>query len=197
MAREVMILIQANPLKGPENRDFLGLKWQRWQRVPFGPKMKSKAQRKKNRYIGNFTYMGFTRCHFRAQKSLNSHGPPLPMALVMDLPQSRRGWFGTVPSVFTLFRSPPTLDRAKSITRAIEIAGVGPENQDDLEINRDIESTPPLHKRRIHLNCVGSFFLCACLAAQGSVWGEWAWGSGGGGGDQWLLIGHNHTLQYI
>jgi hypothetical protein len=29
------------------------------------------------------------RCHFRAQKSLHFQGPPLPMALEMDLPASK------------------------------------------------------------------------------------------------------------
>jgi hypothetical protein len=27
------------------------------------------------------TFLGFARCHFRAQKSLDFQGPPLPMAL--------------------------------------------------------------------------------------------------------------------
>ncbi len=34
-------------------------------------------------------YMSFARCHFRAQKSLDFQGPPLPMALLMDFPPSR------------------------------------------------------------------------------------------------------------
>jgi hypothetical protein len=31
----------------------------------------------------------FARCHFRAQKSLDFQGPPLPMALEMDIPASK------------------------------------------------------------------------------------------------------------
>jgi hypothetical protein len=31
-------------------------------------------------------FLGFARCHFRAQKSLDFQGPPLPMALEMDFP---------------------------------------------------------------------------------------------------------------
>ncbi len=58
-----MILMRENPLLGPlegvgpENLDFFGPKWSR-----------------------------LSRCHFRAQKSLNFQGPPLPMALEMDFP---------------------------------------------------------------------------------------------------------------
>ncbi len=32
----------------------------------------------------------FARCHFRAPKSLDFQGPPIPMALVMDLPVSKQ-----------------------------------------------------------------------------------------------------------
>jgi hypothetical protein len=35
-----------------------------------------------NRNIGNFWYMSFARCHFRAQKSLDFQGPPLPIHFV-------------------------------------------------------------------------------------------------------------------
>jgi hypothetical protein len=31
---------------------------------------------------------GFTRCHFRAQKSRDFQGPPLPLALEIDFPTS-------------------------------------------------------------------------------------------------------------
>jgi hypothetical protein len=31
----------------------------------------------------------FARCHFRAQKSLDFQGPPLPMTLEMDFPASK------------------------------------------------------------------------------------------------------------
>jgi hypothetical protein len=31
----------------------------------------------------------YPRCHFRAQKCLDFQGPPLPMALEMDLPPSK------------------------------------------------------------------------------------------------------------
>jgi hypothetical protein len=63
---DLMILMGANPLLGPlevvgpESFDF------------FGP---------------NGTC--FVCCHFRAQKGLDFHGPPLPMALEMDLLPSK------------------------------------------------------------------------------------------------------------
>jgi hypothetical protein len=43
---------------------------------------------------GNLTFLGpngtlFARCHFRAQKSLDFQCPPLPMALVIDMPDSK------------------------------------------------------------------------------------------------------------
>jgi hypothetical protein len=38
----------------------------------------------------NFDFLGpngtcFVHCHFRAQKSLDFHSPPIPMTLVLDL----------------------------------------------------------------------------------------------------------------
>ena len=65
MALCVMCLIGANPLLGPlEGLDYESLNF-------FGPKQLSVCS-----------------SGFRAPKSLDIHGPTLPMALVMDLPPS-------------------------------------------------------------------------------------------------------------
>jgi hypothetical protein len=74
-----LILIEAIPLLGPleevgpENLDFFGAWNGRWA-------MK----------ISTFwAQTALARCRFRAQKSLEFQGPPLPMAQVMELPRSK------------------------------------------------------------------------------------------------------------
>jgi hypothetical protein len=51
----------------------------------------SRSAIQKNRYIGNFIYMSFARCHFSNQESLDFQDSPLPMTLVMELPPPRGG----------------------------------------------------------------------------------------------------------
>jgi hypothetical protein len=64
-----MILVGANPLlgpldgMGPENLENLDFFWPKWH--------------------------ARSRCYFRAQKGLDFQGPPLLLALVMELPASK------------------------------------------------------------------------------------------------------------
>jgi hypothetical protein len=71
--------------------------------------------------------MSFAHNHFRVQKRLDFQGPPLPMALVLDLLPSRLGAFRSVP--YSLRTAHPTpLMGANPLQGPLE--GVGPENRD-------------------------------------------------------------------
>jgi hypothetical protein len=98
--------------------DFFGSIWHSLRSLPFqSPKMSRISEptpfswlskwicTHQNHYVRSLPFQGpesgpqngfacikiitFNHCHFRAPKSLDFQGPPLPMALVMDLPASK------------------------------------------------------------------------------------------------------------
>ncbi len=68
------MLMRTNPLQGPE-----------YFSCPQSKSLSPLVQAPHKKTGGNFVYMS---CHFRAQKSLDFQGTPLPMDLLMDLPSS-------------------------------------------------------------------------------------------------------------
>jgi hypothetical protein len=78
--------------------------------------------------------MSFARCHFRTQKSPDFQGPPLPMALVMDLPH--QGGKEQYEVYLLPSANPPALMGANPLQGPSE--RVGPENRDNLEIKSDM-----------------------------------------------------------
>jgi hypothetical protein len=74
---------------GPENLEFFGPKWRSLRALPFQIHYLGKweggwALEISTFWAPNGTSLT-TRCHFRAQKSLDFQDPPLIMALVMDM----------------------------------------------------------------------------------------------------------------
>jgi len=81
MARDVMILMRANPLQ----RRTASIE----QLKMVCPHQKNYAQSPvKDRYIGNFKHMSFICCYLRAQISVNFQSP---MAPVMDFHPHQEG----------------------------------------------------------------------------------------------------------
>jgi hypothetical protein len=76
LARDVMILMRANPLQGPLELEILRAHPFQWPEQWIFPNQNHLVHERhiKNRYIGNFMYLS---CHFITQKSLNSQPPPL------------------------------------------------------------------------------------------------------------------------
>ncbi len=107
-----MIFMRANPLQGqiPSNGPS----------NVFAPiKIIKSKWHVKNRYLGNFMYMSFARCHFRAQNSLDFQGLPLTMALAM-------GYGNGTKCIYFVWQAPPPPSDTKRIV------------QSNLEINSDM-----------------------------------------------------------